>query len=254
MHNSSEGELNDAGSSCYGDSTLQGSSIHSDVPIPSGEKHDVVSLAAEYVNLILDRDRPEDESCSTKVHNCRLWHRDHQLRTEAWLESSRPTPMQGCFSAGETDDDVEIERQKIRKTSPAGLEELRGHELWDRLHRIQADKEASLLVGAGTDLTDSKWQIEAMVYESVHDNGTIMIGEYILVPEHPQHAKISWVSCITRRCSEHLADKMRYKWFPKRFGDIPLNTPYLVEDVGILMPTYRNGRGYAIFEASSVSN
>ncbi|KAJ3580001.1 hypothetical protein NPX13_g568 [Xylaria arbuscula] len=227
-YQASEGDQNDTASSYYG-TTVRGSSIHSDMQIHS-ETQDAVALSAEYITLI------EGESCPTGLHNCRSC--DHQ-HTEAWLNAvASPTLVQGGFPPHPTDENLEIERLRVHTTSQVGLEGLSGGELWERLRKMQADSsQGSLLVGAGSD-------------KPVDDDGSITAGEEILVPEHPDHAKISWVSCIVQRCQQHLVQKMKYKWFPRRFSGKPLDTPYLIEDVGVLMPIYRNSRGYAFLETS----
>ncbi|KAI1366482.1 hypothetical protein F5Y08DRAFT_351392 [Xylaria arbuscula] len=223
-YQASETEHNDTASSYYG-TTVRGSSIHSDV-LTHNETHD----AAAYITLI------EGQSCPTGLHNC------SSSQCEAWLNAVvSPTLVQGGFPPHPTDETLGIERLRVHTTSQVGLEGLSGGELWERLRKMQADSsQGSLLVGAGSD-------------KPVDDDGSITAGEEILVPEHPDHAKLSWVSCIVQRCPQHLEQKMKYKWFPRRFAGQPLDTPYLIEDVGVLMPIYRNSRGYAFFETSPAS-
>ncbi|KAF4465364.1 gag, partial [Fusarium albosuccineum] len=66
-----------------------------------------------------------------------------------------------------------------------------------------------------------------------------------IVPSHPQHSDISWISCKYHRCPEHLTEKRLNDCFPVRLNK-PQSNPYLRKEM----------RGYQIsgrFEALNIA-
>ena len=60
------------------------------------------------------------------------------------------------------------------------------------------------------------------------------------------HGQISWINCIDPRCSEHLNEKLRMKFFPLRMGHFPIDRPYRAEELKEIVVEHRDPRGYVV--------
>jgi len=64
-----------------------------------------------------------------------------------------------------------------------------------------------------------------------HDEGPMFGDDPRMCHRDEKHEEISWVSCFCNACLDHLEDKTKHNWFPRRYRNQPVPNPYLKEEL-----------------------
>ena len=64
-----------------------------------------------------------------------------------------------------------------------------------------------------------------------HNKGPMFGDDPRICHRDEKHEEISWVSCFCNACLDHLEDKTKHNWFPRRYRNQPVPNPYLKEEL-----------------------
>ncbi|KAI0388185.1 hypothetical protein F5Y17DRAFT_464025 [Xylariaceae sp. FL0594] len=183
---------------------------------------------------------PEGEECPDGDPDCEYMKCSHNTKLE-WLENFVAKAIRQGSCLPWTPEDEEARLQQAREITPKQF-----YEIPQRIQETIAYdiyQGRSQIISRGTDTAYAPEAIIRLIAQSYNHDGTLMWGDDPrIAPEHPQHQEISWVSCVTARCAEHLQPKLKEDWFPKRIASQPMDQPYEIKRVGRHLASVRTVR------------
>lgn len=87
------------------------------------------------------------------------------------------------------------------------------------------------VTGRGVDINDPRVLFD-LIKNTTSDPEIPITGDHHCISmEHPDHWRLSWLSCPHVLCVKHFWAKIEHKWMPTRIGTEPLTAPYYWEEL-----------------------